>query len=172
VKLDGYSPHPIPNIPFQINILRIITRIQRHFPLFALLEGKENTVLFFAREMENTTSRTMRNLEKAASSTVAGTHVDLEASIRSASVADVDMLHRADELVYDDFDFLTTMDVNKLAGQGWKKKKKKGLKNETHSTFADTTLSSVINLEDALARFDLDRDGRLNEKEQAALYRT
>lgn len=114
----------------------------------------------------------MRNLEKAASSTVAGTHVDLEASIRSASVADVDMLHRADELVYDDFDFLTTMDVNKLAGQGWKKKKKKGLKNETHSTFADTTLSSVINLEDALARFDLDRDGRLNEKEQAALYRT
>jgi len=113
----------------------------------------------------------MQKLDKADTSEF-GTHVDLEESVRSASVADVDMLHNSNELVYDDFDFLTTMDVNKLAGQGWKKKKKKSLKTDTHSTFADTTLSSVLNLEDAMARFDLDSDGRLDEKEQALLYRT
>mmetsp|Transcript_66884 Transcript_66884/g.134811 ORF Transcript_66884/g.134811 Transcript_66884/m.134811 type:complete len:465 (+) Transcript_66884:93-1487(+) len=128
-------------------------------------------MLKYAESMNGETHRTMQKLDKADTSEF-GTHVDLEESVRSASVADVDMLHNSNELVYDDFDFLTTMDVNKLAGQGWKKKKKKSLKTDTHSTFADTTLSSVLNLEDAMARFDLDSDGRLDEKEQALLYRT
>jgi hypothetical protein len=104
-----------------------------------------------------------------------GTHVDLESSINFAKNFDVDLLHGSEEIKYEDFAYLTTNDVNKLSGTGWKDKKKQTSprrQTENKSLFEESSLASVFNLEDAFKRFDLDKNGRLDEREQAALFRT
>ena len=103
-----------------------------------------------------------------------GTHVDMEASVRSAMVADVDLLQQARELTFEDFEYLTTSDVNKLDGQDWKKQKHLASpkKFERKSSFEDTSLSTILDLKDALKRFGLDKEGRLNEVEKANLFQT
>ena len=45
-------------------------------------------------------------------------------------------------------------------------------KTMTKSVLDDDTLYECLNLQDALRRFDLDNDGKLDEREQTALYRT
>ena len=101
-----------------------------------------------------------------------GTHVDMNASINAAKIADIPMLQDAEELNYEDFDNLTTSEVNKLDGQDWKKRSHPSVKETQRSVFEDSTLSTVSNLSDALKRFKLDPEGRLNEREMADLFRT
>jgi hypothetical protein len=116
-----------------------------------------------------------------------GTYMNLEASIQSAPVHDVAMLRSGAELVMTDFENITMADVNKLAGTGWKKRHHApAAAGETTRPASPTPTAAphaiegqptgaafeVLNLQEALLRFDLDKDGKLNEREQAALYRT
>ena len=114
-----------------------------------------------------------------------GTFVNLQASIDAHEKTfhtEFEPLHRGTELTHHEFESITNADVNKLEGTGWKNKKKHGQKGHgspvqsdaaSKSGFGDEgDLGEVLNLKDALRRFDLDKDGRLDEKEQAALFRT
>ena len=132
------------------------------------------------------------HLDDDGASVVAGTFVDLEASVRSASVADVAFLHTPLELKYEDMEAIANkvQGASKLAGSGWKRPaahphdlyaspmspKQPTMtsysKTMTKSVLDDDTLYECLNLQDALRRFDLDNDGKLDEREQTALYRT
>lgn len=102
-----------------------------------------------------------------------GTHVNLRSSILRASLSDVNLLQDPKELTFEDFAYLTQADVNKLNGQGPKRSKApKQLKAiEPKSSFAEKSMSTILNLDDALKCFDLDKNGRLDEREQSKLYR-
>ena len=116
-----------------------------------------------------------------------GTHVDLESSMRSSRYGQFPLLLESDEVLeVQDMEYISNevQGASKLSGTGWKKPKaahkdlypglpSKSQKHASKSVLDEqTTLADCLNLEDALRRFDLDKDGRLDEREQAALYRT
>ena len=117
-----------------------------------------------------------------------GTHVDLESSMRSSRYGQYPLLLETEEaLEFEDMEFISNevQGASKLSGSGWKKSKaahkdlypglpsKSAHKHASRSVLdEETTLADCLNLEDALRRFDLDKDGRLDEREQTALYRT
>ena len=120
---------------------------------------------------------------------VAGTFIDLAASVRSASIAEYDLLRQPGEVLgYADMEFVANavQGASKLAGSGWKKTKphkadlypgsqpSKDMHKSNSKSVLDesTSLADCLNLEDALQRFDLDKDDKLDEREQTALYRT